>query len=125
MTEDIEYDVGFKKPPIETQFKKGQSGNPKGRPKNSKNLRTSLEIELQSKITVTENGKATQISKVEALAKTMVNKALQGNLPAMLALLKFDQSEIEIPEKSQEFSQTDKELIESYFRRKIDHADRI
>ena len=28
-----EYEVGYKKPPKEGQFKKGQSGNPRGRPK--------------------------------------------------------------------------------------------
>ena len=39
---DDEYDVGYKKPPKRTQFKPGQSGNPRGRPKGTKNLKTDL-----------------------------------------------------------------------------------
>lgn len=38
MTESKKYDVGYKKPPHSGRFKKGVSGNPKGRPRNSKKL---------------------------------------------------------------------------------------
>ena len=33
----ISYEVGYAKPPLETRFRKGQSGNPKGRPRGAKN----------------------------------------------------------------------------------------
>ena len=39
---DDDYAVGYKKPPLHTRFKKGQSGNPRGRPKGSKNFSTLL-----------------------------------------------------------------------------------
>lgn len=70
---------GYKKPPRDKQFKKGQSGNPKGRPKGSKNLSIILAKELNTKIPVTENGKQKQITKQEAIVKGTVNNALRGD----------------------------------------------
>lgn len=72
--------VGYKNPPKHTQFRKGQSGNPKGRPKNSKNLLTYLGAELKRLVSVQENGKRKTISKGEAIAKRLVNKAMEGNV---------------------------------------------
>lgn len=52
-----DYNVGYKNPPKDTQFKKGMSGNPKGRPKGTKNIRTVLNDTLNEKIQITQNGK--------------------------------------------------------------------
>ena len=41
-----DYDVGYKKPPKHGRFRKGRSGNAKGRPKGGKNLKTELMEEL-------------------------------------------------------------------------------
>jgi len=71
--------VGYKTPPKHTQFQKGQSGNPKGRPKNSKNLLTLLETELKRPVSVQENGKRRTISKREAMIKRLVHKAMEGD----------------------------------------------
>ena len=51
-----DYEVGYGKPPRHTRFKKGQSGNPRGRPSGSKNLKTLLNEALNERVVVTEEG---------------------------------------------------------------------
>lgn len=71
--------VGYKQPPRHAQFKRGQSGNPKGRPKGTKNFATVLEKELRARVLINENGKRKKITKREAIAKQTVNKAASGD----------------------------------------------
>ena len=82
-----EYAVGYRKPPKATRFKPGQSGNPKGRPKGSPNLATDLSTELGELITVREGGEPRRVSKQRALIKSLMAKALQGDVRATTALL--------------------------------------
>ena len=81
------YKVGYGKPPKATRFKRGRSGNPKGRPKGSLNLATDLAAELGEQITVREDGRPRRISKQRALIKSLMAKALQGDVRATAALL--------------------------------------
>src|SRR6516165_1495791 len=84
---DSEYDVGYGKPPQHTRLKKGQSGNPTGRPKGTKNLTTLLEKELKQRVVITENGRRRSITKQEAMLKHLVNKAVSGDRHLMQLLL--------------------------------------
>lgn len=99
--DEKEYEVGYKKPPKEHQFQKGQSGNPKGRPKLIKDFKTDLKEELESTITVQIDGKTKPITKQQALIKKLLSKALSGELGALRTLtglialhLKVSESEI-------------------------------
>lgn len=94
------YEIGYRRPPANNQFKKGKSGNPKGRPKGSKNFLTLLEQELEQTIIVNENGKKKVITRMQAMVKRMVADALQGNLKSLLAL-------VEILRKSGKFEESD------------------
>lgn len=88
--DDEGYEVGYGKPPKGSRFKKGQSGNPKGRPKGAKSVKSSMKRELESKISVRQNGRTITISKSEAAAKRLVDMALQGDPKALLLLVKLD-----------------------------------
>src|SRR5216684_2352009 len=79
--------VGYRKPPKHSRFKRGQSGNPKGRPLGSKNFKTDLAEELAEQIVVQESGRTTKITKQRALAKTLIAGALKGNASLTNALL--------------------------------------
>jgi hypothetical protein len=76
-----EYEVGYRRPPRHTQFKKGQSGNPKGRPKGSKNFESMVVCELNELMNIRENGRLKRISKLRLSAKQVANAAAAGKLP--------------------------------------------
>ncbi len=84
-----EYTIGYGRPPQHTRFQPSRSGNPKGRPKGSKNLSTLFAEELAQTVTLTENGKRKKMSKRQALVKQAINKALSNDPKA--AALVFDQ----------------------------------
>jgi hypothetical protein len=71
--------VGYGRPPVNRQFKPGQSGNPKGRPKGRKNLTTTIVDALSKKIKVRDKNGLRTISKFEAIFEVQVNEALSGN----------------------------------------------
>jgi hypothetical protein len=81
-----EQPVGYGNPPKESRFKKGQSGNRRGRPKGSKNLKTDLTEELQTEIKVREGPRAIKISKQRAIVKTLIAKTLTGDARAVTTL---------------------------------------
>ncbi len=84
---DMDYEVGYGKPPRSTRFKKGRSGNPKGRPRGSKNSATLLNEALDEPVVVTENGRRKTITKKQAIVKQIVNKAAGGDHRAIQLLL--------------------------------------
>ena len=80
---------GYGKPPSHTQFVRGQSGNPKGRPRGSQNLSTILNKVGRERVKVTENGRTRYITKFEATILQLVNKAVAGDLNAARVLLSW------------------------------------
>jgi len=82
--------VGFRKPPRETRFKKGRSGNPNGRPPRASrdlDLVVLLRGALNEAVTVTENGERKKITKAEAMVKQLVNKGASGDARSIQMLL--------------------------------------
>jgi len=82
-----QYKVGYGRPPAETRFQPGQSGNPKGRAKGSRNLSTLVQTALDEKVTVNVNGKRRRISKLEAAFTQQANKAAAGDPKAIRLML--------------------------------------
>lgn len=73
------YAVGYAKPPKHAQFKKGKSGNPKGRPKGSKSFKSALQDAFDQQIPVTRNGKTMKAQIVDAMLIKVIAMALSGN----------------------------------------------
>ena len=111
-----DYEVGYGKPPRHTRFKKGQSGNPRGRPKGSKNLPTLLSEALNESVVVAENGRRRKITMRQAIIKQLVKRSATADLRAMKILLDMvrdleRQAESASPETA-EFSEADAKVIE-------------
>jgi hypothetical protein len=77
-----DYEVGFRRPPKASQFRKGESGNPQGRPKGTRNLSTDLAEELASPITLNAQGKPIIVSKQQAFVRVTVMNAIKGDARA-------------------------------------------
>ena len=111
-----DYEVGYGKPPRHTRFKPGQSGNPRGRPSGSKNLKTLLSEALNEPVTITENGRRRKITKREAIVRQVVNCSVTPDWRAVkivFDLLRHIEGQIEpaSPETSA-FTAADEEVIE-------------
>jgi hypothetical protein len=82
MTDNYDDAVGYGRPPKHSQFQPGQSGNPNGRPKDRRNLKTELEEELGERILVREGEKQQRITKRHAVIKGQLAKAIKGDTRA-------------------------------------------
>jgi Family of unknown function (DUF5681) len=86
---DEPYEVGYGKPPKHTQFKPGQSGNSKGRPRGQRNFRTAVREALKEKITIREGDRTRTVSKMDAIIQVTFSKALKGDAKALVGFLQF------------------------------------
>lgn len=96
MTEPREYSIGYKKPPHHSQYQPGQSGNPRGRPKKAF-VGIEIVAELNRRVTVRENGVEQKMSKAAALAKSLVARALAGDMRAIAHLIRLLPAQFQAP----------------------------
>jgi hypothetical protein len=110
-----EFEVGYGRPPKKTQFKPGQSGNPKGRPKGAKNEATILRHIFNRQIEMRESGRVRKVSVLEGMLLKFTDDALKGNPKSAAFLLnRYRLSEGNSPEH--EFDQDDREILDHFVR---------
>ena len=111
---------GYKKPPKNSQFKKGKSGNPKGRPKGSLNFMTLFRQEFNRQIPITENGKRVMVTKKHAFAMKLIADAFkdgQNTYRYIMPLLKDDaerEEELERQKSSKSIKEADKAILKQF-----------
>jgi hypothetical protein len=111
-----DYEVGYGKPPRETRFVKGRSGNPRGRPRGAKSFSALLSDKLNEPVTVADNGGRRKISKREAIVTQLVNRSAAGDFRAIKILLDtlrdIERQTEPISSETAEFSEADDKVIE-------------
>lgn len=114
---DDEEAVGYKRPPRHSQFQKGQSGNPRGRPRGS-GVRSALEKLLDRTVTATIDGERRKVPLTEALVLQLAQRALAGDIPASREILRIaDQVQESRPETNA------KERLTVLIKRFVDPKD--
>jgi Family of unknown function (DUF5681) len=112
---------GYGKPPRKHQFQKGTSGNPRGRPKGSKNLATMLEKSIKEKVEITENGKRRIVTKLEVAFKQLTNRAATGDPRAsqqLFSLVQWIEGRGDVPAAHVDsITDADREVIAAVFER--------
>jgi len=116
-----EYRVGFGRPPIKARFQPGRSGNPKGRPKGSRNLKTAVTHVMGQKISILENGRKRRVTKFEAMLQAAAVKAIRGDTRALNALVTLmarsgNLAEIDSEAPAPSLSENDAAILHEFLR---------
>jgi len=101
-------EVGYGKPPRHTQFRKGQSGNPGGRPRRLPVQRANalLLAEAYRSVAIKENGRMVPVPALQAVLRSQIELAINGNYRAQRDVLKAVQH-LELLKSLGEYNETD------------------
>ena len=111
--------IGYKRPPRATRWKKGESGNPRGRQKGTLNLKTELALELGEIIQIKEGGAPKKITKQRALLKAITAKAIGGDsrAAALIINLMMRVLETDLPQTEEvRVAAEDSAIIEAFLQ---------
>lgn len=109
-------DVGYGKPPRSHQFKAGQSGNPKGRPKGAKSEATILNELLNRKISIRQDGKIRKITILEGIFHKLAEDSLKGNTKSAAFVLNRLAAIASTAGTEAEINPDDKAVLDAYLR---------
>lgn len=112
-------EAGYGCPPERTRFKKGHSGNPRGRPKGTQNLATVLQRILRELVTTHVNGRPKVVTKLEFALQQLVDKATSGDPRALQQLVALARSAEERPpqQDSESLPECDQKVLERILQR--------
>jgi hypothetical protein len=114
-----EYKIGYKHPPKTTQFPKGVSGNPRGRPKGIRPVGALLQEILRQRVTVTENGRTRRLPTLEVMLRRLTNDAMRSDKAALKTVLtlvdRYGQSS-ETTLQTDELIAEDRAILEKYLK---------
>jgi len=122
MSEKDDDKVGYGRPPKDTQFKKGNAANPRGRAKGLKNYATQFIEAVNETVPLTLEGRSVRVTKLQATILALVDKGTKGDPKAMVEVLdRVAELEARAEEAAMArvpvFTDADREAITEVYRR--------
>jgi len=99
-TSDTSSDVGYGKPPKATRFRKGRSGNPKGRQRGDENLLSVFKRMVTKRIKIKEDDRWRTITMADAIILQNYRAALQRDQIAMSNILRLAEESGELVDRT-------------------------
>lgn len=124
--DDGSFGTGYGKPPERTQFRKGVSGNPAGRPRGSLNVATVLARILREQTVITVDGQRRVVTKLEAVMVQLADKALRGDIAAARQILSLHFStglETADVQAKKPLSDSDRRIV-SHILERMEHSEK-
>lgn len=110
-------DVGYRRPPKGTQFKPGQSGNPKGRPRGTRSLGAMLQDVVSRRVPLTVKGKLRMTPMLEVILHRLSTDAARGDPRAVKTLFSLVHQYGQAPETKlgpDDIAAEDREILAQY-----------
>jgi hypothetical protein len=112
--------VGYKRPPKEHSWKKGECGNPKGRPRGHRNLAAALTAVLHERTSMSVEGEDREMTKLEAVTRQLVDTAANGDprlIRELLAEIHKNETRIERDAALEPQGEVNREVLDALYAR--------
>ena len=119
--------VGYCRPPREHRWEKGECGNPKGRPRGHRNLAAALTAILHEPTTRVVDGAEREITKLEAVTRELVDRALDGDprlLHELLGEIHKKETQSALDESGRPLEEVDREVLDALYARVREEAQK-
>jgi len=97
---DAAHGIGYGRPPKATRFRKGRSGNPKGRPSGDENLLSVFKRMVTKRIKIKEGDKSRTITMADAIILQNYKAALQRDQMAMSNIIRLAEESGELIDRT-------------------------
>jgi hypothetical protein len=112
--------IGYGNPPVHSRFKKGESPNPGGRKKDSRNFKTVLDEVMAREVEQSGNGKKRAVPLIEALYLKQADCGLKGDWKAIESLLdRYERYALHRTDARGELPEEDEHMLDAFLGRRL------
>src|SRR5215204_2057007 len=103
--------AGYGRAPVHSRFQPGTSGNPSGRAKGSKNLKTLFRKILSEQVSLREGAVVRKVSKAEAILRGLIVGAMKGDSRSVATLFRLAEQAGEFEEAHTDITRIERVIV--------------